>query len=183
MSDSSAANGGGAEGPPPGSHFEILKIYAKDLSFETPNSPAVFRLEWKPEVALDLRSESARIAPGQFEVVLSVTVTVRLGEQTAFLAEVQIAGIFAITGLTHDELDPVLGSACPGILYPYARELVSDLTIRGGFPQCLLAPVNFEALYLRQRSEAAAAAERAAGAEDSREEGAGESREGAAALD
>lgn len=136
---------------PPGTRFEILKIYTKDVSFETPHSPAIFRVEWKPDVNLNLHSAATQIAAGQYEVVLSVTVTVAIGEQTAFLAEAQVAGIFAITGLTQQELDPVLGSACPGMLYPYARELVSDLTTRGGFPQCLLAPVNFDALYMRHR--------------------------------
>lgn len=145
--------GGTADATPaPTGHFEILKIYAKDISFETPNSPAMFRVEWKPNINLNLNSAAQRTAPGEYEVVLSVTVTVTIEERTAFLAEVQSAGIFAITGLTDDELAPVLGSLCPGILYPYAREMVSDLTSRGGFPQCILSPVNFDALYRQQQA-------------------------------
>jgi len=162
MSDADQGPVGDPPAAPPASSFEILKIYTKDISFETPNSPQIFRIEWKPDVDLNLHNEASRLSPGQYEVVLSVTVTVKLGEQTAFLAEVQMAGIFAITGLTQEELDPVLGSACPGMLYPYAREMVSDLTTRGGFPQCLLAPVNFDALYLRHRRDAATAGDAAA---------------------
>ena len=147
------ADGATAAGPEaPAGHFEILKIYAKDISFETPNSPAMFRVEWKPNINLNLSSAAQRINPGEYEVVLSVTVTVTIEERTAFLAEVQSSGIFAITGLTDYELAPVLGSLCPGILYPYAREMVSDLTSRGGFPQCILAPVNFDSLYRQQQT-------------------------------
>lgn len=134
--------------------FSIQKIYVKDLSFETPNSPDVFRTEWRPDVDLQLNSRARSVAQHLYEVVVMVTVTARLGERTAFLAEVQQAGIFGIKGLSEQERGPLLGSYCPNILFPYAREAVSDLVTRGGFPQVLLAPVNFDALYAKRVEEA-----------------------------
>lgn len=145
----------------PSGEFHIRRIYAKDVSFETPNSPAVFGAEWKPETDINLRTEGAQVGAEDYEVTLTVTATVKVGEQTAYLAEVQQAGIFGIVGLTSDELDTVLGSYCPSVLYPYAREMVSDLVIRGGFPPFVLAPVNFDALYAHQQAEQAAAAAQA----------------------
>ena len=138
--------------------FSIQKIYVKDFSFESPNSPSVFRHEWRPQVELNLHSDAARVAPDTYEVVLRVTATVKLSDEVAFLVEVHQAGIFRISGLDDDQLRPTLGSVCPGILFPYAREAVSDVTTRGGFPQFLLAPVNFDALYLRHLKEAGEAA-------------------------
>lgn len=133
--------------------FSIQKIYVKDVSFETPNSPDVFRAEWKPNVDLHLSSDANRLSQDVYEVSLTVTVTVTLGERTAYLAEVNQAGIFGITGVTEERLRPLLGSFCPGILFPYARETVSDLVTRGGFPQFLLAPVNFDVLYAKHLEE------------------------------
>lgn len=130
--------------------FSIQKIYVKDMSFETPNSPAVFTQEWKPEINLELNSTATGIAEGIHEVVLSLTVTAKLGDTTAYLAEVQQAGIFAMIGFSQEETAPMLGAFCPGTLYPYARETVSDLVARGGFPQLVLAPINFDALYAQQ---------------------------------
>lgn len=134
--------------------FAIHKIYVKDLSFETPNSPAIFRGEWRPQVDIQLHSEAKRIEPSLYEVVLTVTVTTKLQETTAFLAEVHQAGIFAIAGVPEGHLGPMLGSFCPNLLFPYAREAVSDLVMRGGFPQFLLAPVNFDALYAKHLEDA-----------------------------
>ncbi|MFT5235599.1 MAG: preprotein translocase subunit SecB [Shewanella sp.] len=134
--------------------FNIQRIYTKDISFETPNSPAVFQKEWKPEVKLDLDTRSAKLADNVFEVVLSLTVTAKNGDETAFLCEVQQAGIFAINGLTEQQLAHSLGAYCPNILFPYAREAVGSLVGRGTFPQLNLAPVNFDALfaqYVNQR--------------------------------
>ena len=119
--------------------FGIQKIYVKDMSFETPNSPAVFTQEWKPEINLELNSSVSQVAENVHEVILSLTVTAKLGDKTAYLAEVQQAGIFSLQG-----------AFCPGTLYPYARESVSDLVARGGFPQLVLAPINFDALYAQQ---------------------------------
>lgn len=134
--------------------FNIQRVYTKDISFETPNSPAVFQKDWKPEVKLDLDTRSTKLADNVFEVVLSLTVTAKVGEETAFLCEVQQAGIFAIEGLTEQQLAHSLGAYCPNILFPYARETVASLVSRGTFPQLNLAPVNFDALfaqYVNQR--------------------------------
>ncbi len=134
--------------------FAVHKIYVKDLSFETPNSPAIFRGEWRPQVDIQLHSEAKRIEPDLYEVVLAVTVTAKLQERTAFLVEVHQAGVFGIAGVSEGHLGPMLGSFCPNLLFPYARETVSDLVTRGGFPQFLLAPVNFDALYAKHVEEA-----------------------------
>ncbi|WP_297528101.1 protein-export chaperone SecB [Thiohalobacter sp.] len=130
--------------------FAIQKIYVKDLSFETPNSPQIFTEEWQPEINLNLNSESRPVTDTVFEVVLSLTVTAKIGDKTAYLAEVQQAGVFTIAGFAEEELKPMLGAFCPNTLYPFARETVADLVNRGGFPQLLLAPINFDALYAQQ---------------------------------
>lgn len=135
---------------PPDGEFTIKKIYCKDISFEAPNSPAIFQADWQPNADVHMRTDARKLSPGDYEVTLVVTVTVKLGDTTAFLAEVQHAGIFGITGLASDEMGPTLGSYCPSILFPYSREMVSDLVTRGGFPQFILAPVNFEALYAKE---------------------------------
>ena len=127
--------------------FSIQKIYVKDLSFETPNSPSAFTQEWKPDVNVELDTKGQLVAEDVHEVVLGVTVTVKLGDNVAFLAEIHQAGIFAIKGFNDNEKAAMLGSYCPNLLFPFAREVVSDLVTKGGFPQLLLAPVNFDALY------------------------------------
>ncbi len=138
--------------------FNIQRVYTKDLSFETPNSPGIFQKEWSPEVKLDLDTKSNKLADDVYEVVLSLTVTAKIGEETAFLCEVQQAGIFSIAGLTEPQLAHSLGAYCPNILFPYAREAVGSLVGRGTFPQLNLAPVNFDALfaqYVQQRQQQA----------------------------
>lgn len=137
---------------PPSGEFNIRKVYVKDVSFETPNTPAIFASEWTPDTDINLRTAVLEIDAGEYEVTLTVTATVKVGERTAFLVEVQQAGIFGIVGLTRKELEAVVGAYCPAVLYPYAREVVSDLVIRGGFPPFVLAPVNFDALYEHQRA-------------------------------
>lgn len=132
---------------PPHGEFSIKKLYIKDVSFETPNSPQIFQSQWEPEQDVHLHSHSSGLDAGEYEVVLMVTVTVTNGGKTAFVAEAAVAGIFGITGLTSDEMGPTLGSYCPQILFPYARELISSLALRGGFPPFIMAPVNFEKLY------------------------------------
>lgn len=128
-------------------HFEIHRIYVKDLSFEAPNTPHTFTETWKPEVQLNLETKSNRLQDNQHEVVLTITANVSSNSKSAFLVEVHQAGIFLISGLPQDQLHHTLGSFCPNILFPYAREAISDLVVRGGFPQLLLAPVNFDVLY------------------------------------
>jgi len=130
--------------------FAIQKIYVKDTSFETPNSPQIFTQQWQPEVNLNLNTATQAIADNTYEVVVSMTVTCKVGDKTAYLCEVQQAGIFTIAGFTEDELKPMVGAFCPNTLFPYARETVSDLVARGGFPQLVLAPVNFDAIYAQQ---------------------------------
>jgi preprotein translocase subunit SecB len=127
--------------------FSIQKIYVKDISFETPNSPAVFKQEWKPAVNLDLNTNADPIEDSSYEITLTITATVKNDDKTAYLIEVQQAGIFHIAGFDEKDLGGMLGSFCPNILFPYAREAVSDIVTRGGFPQMLLAPINFDALY------------------------------------
>lgn len=140
--------------------FQIHKIYLKDVSFETPNSPEIFsEQEWKPDVNLELRNTAKRLDAGFHEVVLAVTVTAKLGDKVAYIVEVHQAGIFSIDGHNDEQLSEMVGGYCPGILFPFAREAVSDLVTKGSFPQLLLAPVNFLALYqqhvARQKEEAA----------------------------
>ncbi len=127
--------------------FEIQRIYVKDISYEAPNTPGTFTEEWKPEVQLNLETKSNRIHDNTHEVVLSVTATVTSNKKSAFLIEVHQAGIFLISNLPNEQLHQMLGSFCPNILFPYVREVISDIIVRGGFPQLLLAPVNFDALY------------------------------------
>lgn len=128
-------------------NFEIQRIYVKDMSFEAPNTPQVFTEEWKPEVSLNLETKSNRVQADLHEVVVSITATVQSGNKTAFLIEVHQAGVFKLSHFSDEQLHQVLGIVCPGILFPYVREAISDMVARGGFPQLLLAPVNFEALY------------------------------------
>ncbi len=144
--------------------FAIQKLYVKDVSFETPNSPDIFRAQWEPEVEFNLSSNANPLAEENlFEVVLTVTVTVKLGERTAYLVEVAQAGIFAIQGFGQEEMGPLLGIYCPNVLFPYAREVVSDLSLKGGFMPMVLPPVNFEAIYaqkMQQEAQQQAAAQK-----------------------
>lgn len=133
--------------------FAIQKIFVKDVSFETPNSPAVFRDKWEPKVEFNLSSNAQSLQDELYEVSLTVTVTVKLGDKTAYLAEVCQAGIFAVKGFDEQEMGPMLGSFCPNLLFPYSREAVSDLVTKGGFPPMLLAPVNFDALYAQHAEQ------------------------------
>ena len=130
--------------------FQIEKIYLKDLSLEIPNAPQVFMGEAKPELEVRIDAGSAQFADGYFEVTVTATVTARAGERTLFLAEAVQAGIFALRNVPAAELGPVLGIACPTILYPYLREAISDIVTRGGFPPVLLSPISFEQLYLQR---------------------------------
>jgi preprotein translocase subunit SecB len=142
--------------------FAIQRVYTKDISFETPNSPAIFQKDWQPEIKLDLDTRSAKLADNTYEVTLSMTVTATVENQTAFLAEVQQAGIFTIGNLAEAQLAHTIGAFCPTTLFPYAREAVASLVSRGSFPQINLAPVNFEALfasYVQQRAADAKAAQ------------------------
>lgn len=133
--------------------FEIQRIYTKDVSYEAPHTPHTFVKDWKPEVQLNLETKSNRIQDNTHEVILSVTATVTTNKESAFVIEVHQAGIFLISGLPNEQLRQMLGSFCPNILFPYIREVISDIVVRGGFPQLLLAPVNFDALYAQHMEE------------------------------
>ncbi|MGS2721823.1 protein-export chaperone SecB [Paraglaciecola aestuariivivens] len=155
-----AAQPEAAQGP----QFSIQRIYTKDISFEAPNSPAMFQKEWKPEVQLDLDTKSTPMGDNLFEVVLSVTVTAKVGEETGFLCEVQQAGIFAIGDMPEQNKAHMIGAFCPNTLFPYARETISNLVNRGTFPPLNLAPVDFNAIfaaYMQKRAEQAQAQEQA----------------------
>ncbi|MEL0630209.1 protein-export chaperone SecB [Psychromonas aquatilis] len=127
--------------------FNIQRIYVKDISFECPNSPEVFKKEWAPEVKMDIDTKSQKLDEGVYEVTLSLTATASVDGDVAFLCEVQQAGIFAVSQLEGQQLAHCLNAFCPNILFPYAREAVSSLVTRGTFPQLNLAPVNFDALF------------------------------------
>lgn len=146
------------EEQPRQSAFGIQKVYVKDASVELPNAPRVFMEAQAPRIEVQLETSSERLEASTFEVVVMVTVTAKHTEKTSFLVEVAQAGIFEIAGVPEQELGPILGIACPNILFPYAREAVADLIGRAGFPPLHLAPVNFEAIYL-QRMQAEQAAQ------------------------
>lgn len=127
--------------------FGIHSIYLKDVSFEAPNSPEMFKTQFQPEIQMNLNLETNALEDNVFEVVLSVTVTAKANDKSAFLVELQQAGVFTLRGFTDENMGPMLGIYCPNVLFPYARESVANLVSKGGFPQLLLEPVNFEALY------------------------------------
>ena len=131
--------------------FAIQKLYLKDVSFESPNTPQAFTDgEWQPQVNVQLNTVHTSIAQDIYEVVLEITVTAKQNDNTAFLVELKQAGIFSISGFAEESLGGMLGAYCPETLFPFAREAVSELISKGGFPQLLLQPVNFNALYTQQ---------------------------------
>jgi preprotein translocase subunit SecB len=144
--------------------FAVQRIYVKDMSFESPNAPEIFRGDWKPQnEPLNFNTEISRLGDQTFEVVLTVTVTVKVGDKTAFIAEVHQAGIFVLGGFNDQELGQMLRAYCPNLLFPYVREVISDMVVRGGFPPLLLPHVAFEALYAQQLAQQEAADELGSG--------------------
>lgn len=127
--------------------FNIEKIYVKGLSLETPHAPGIFLERETPAIEVQMQSVGNNIDDGLFEVVLTVTVTAKLGEKTMFLVEAGQAGIFEVRNVPQEDVEPILSVACPNILFPYVRETISDVVTRAGFPPILLSPVNFEAIY------------------------------------
>ncbi len=164
MSDESSAPGAADSEE---QRFRIQKIYLKDVSFESPAAPAIFSAdaEVEPEVNLQLNTATQRVGESLYEVTLSVTVSGEDSTRTVFLVEIKQAGLFDIAGFAEAERGQLLGAQCPGILFPFAREVIADLVQKGGLPQLVLQPINFEAAYAQQlqkrRSEAADEAERA----------------------
>lgn len=139
--------------------FSIEKLYVKDLSVEVPNAPSIFLEQEAPAIEVQLSNTGAAISDNLYEATLTVTVTASRGDKGYFLVEVSQAGIFRIENVPQESLDPILAIACPNILFPYAREAVSDAVNRAGFPPVILSPVNFEALYQQRAQEAQAAGE------------------------
>jgi|TARA_Y100000310_G_scaffold343373_1_gene450693 preprotein translocase subunit SecB len=140
--------------------FALQRIYIKDLSFESPRSPQAFKQQWQPQINLELNSGNTRIDENLFEVVLSLTITAKNEEEDViFLAELQQAGIFHIQGLAEEPLQQTLGSFCPNVLFPYARETIDSLVTKGSFPPLMLAPVNFDAIYAETMKRKAQQAE------------------------
>lgn len=142
--------------------FGIEKLYVKDLSLEVPNAPEIFLEREQPQIEIQLNTGGRGVGEGVFEVVLTVTVTAKMGEKTVFLVEVGQAGIFRIQNVPEEQMEPLIAVACPNILFPYAREAVSDAVSRAGFQPIVLQPVNFEGMYmqrLQQQAEAGAPAE------------------------
>jgi len=136
--------------------FAIQKIYLKDVSFESPNAPTVFTEgEFQPEINVQINTEAKTVSEGLHEVTLTVTVTAKQNDKTAFLAEVKQAGLFQMSGFEQEQLGGMIGAYCPEALFPFARETIADLVAKGGFPQVLLAPVNFNAMYMQHQQQQA----------------------------
>lgn len=135
--------------------FNIEKLYVRDLSLEIPHAPQIFLDRSQPEINVQLHNEASNVGDNLYQVDVTVTVTAKIGEKTLFLVEVDQAGIFQIANVPQADMEPILGIACPNILFPYAREAVSDIATRAGFPPVVLAPVNFEVIY-QQRLQAQA---------------------------
>lgn len=127
--------------------FALQRIYVKDLSFESPNSPQVFQGEWKPQVGMDLNTQHTKISDNQYEVILSLTLTAKVDETVAYIVEIQQAGIFMVKNVEGPQLGHMLGAYCPNLLFPYARETIDTTVTKGSFPALMLAPVNFDAIY------------------------------------
>jgi preprotein translocase subunit SecB len=139
-----------AQQPQPAT-FQIEKIYVKDLSLEIPHAPTIFTEQVQPEIQVQINTEAQQFGDGFYEVTVTATVTAKMGERTIFLAEAEQAGIFSLRNVPAADLGPLLGIACPTVIFPYLRETMSDLVTRGGFPPLLLAPLSFEQLYLQQQ--------------------------------
>ena len=130
--------------------FQIEKIYVKDLSLEIPHAPGIFTEQVQPEIQVQINTEAQQFGEGYYEVTVTATVTAKMGERTIFLAEAEQAGIFSLRNVPASDIGPLLGIACPTVIFPYLRETISDVITRGGFPPVLLSPVSFEAIYMQR---------------------------------
>jgi preprotein translocase subunit SecB len=157
MSETAAPGADAGAGSQQGAQFALQRIYVKDISFENPNAPEVFRKAWKPKIKLDLNSRSQKLDEAVYEVVLTLSIEAKNEDDvTGFICEMQQAGIFRLEGFEDAQLQHMLSSYCPNVLFPYARETVDSLVLKGSFPPLMLAPVNFDALYaeaLRRRAD------------------------------
>ncbi len=152
-----AAEGAGAQ-------FLLQKLYLKDVSFESPGAPGVFNETGQPDIGLNMAQNVANLGDNNYEITLTVTVTCKVGEKTAYLAEVKQAGVFHIAGFQPPQHGLMVGAYCPNVLFPYARQVVSDLVLGGGFAPLVLQPINFEQIYAEQIRQRAAQAEAQGGA-------------------
>ena len=148
-------NGAAQAAQPQGPMFALQRIYLKDCSFESPKSPDVFRGQWAPKISFNLNTSNQKLAEGVFEVVLRMTIEAKQEETVAFLVEVQQAGIFTCDGFNEADLERVLATVCPNILFPYARETIDSVVVRGSVPAVMLAPVNFDAVYAQSNAQQA----------------------------
>ena len=139
--------------------LELVRVYTKDLSFENPLSPGIFGEEWKPAVEMRMHAGGSRLEGNLLEAVLHVNIEARVGGRPAMLVEVVVGGLFATADSTDDELPRALGVTCPAMLYPYVRETVTTLSVRGGFPPFIMQPADFEEIYRRRQAEAPEPAE------------------------
>ncbi|HET7832073.1 MAG TPA: protein-export chaperone SecB [Gallionella sp.] len=135
--------------------FNIEKLYVKDVSLEIPNAPQIFLTQESPQIEVQLHSQGDAVEDGVYEVVVTTTVTAKVGEKVMFLIEAKQAGIFQIRGVPNEEMEPILAVVCPNILFPYLRELVSEMAVRAGFAPVLLNPINFDMLYQQQKQQQA----------------------------
>ena len=142
-----------------GPQFGVTKTFVKDISFETPMGVKVFTQAFQPKIQLDVNSRGSTIAENTHEIVLTLTITAKVEDNTAYLLEIQQAGIFAISGFDEQQMAHVLGAVCPNFLFPYAREAVDSLVVRGGFPPLSLAPIDFDALFRNSQAQQAQGAE------------------------
>ena len=138
--------------------FQIQRMYLKDLSLEQPNSPKILLEQAQPQVDINLGLGAEQVTDGIYEVTVTATVTTKLNDKVLFLVEAKQAGIFEIRNLPEEQMQPIIGIACPGMIYPYLRAIVSDVCTRAGFPPVLLAEVNFQAMYEAQQAQQAQAA-------------------------
>lgn len=160
MANEENTNGAnGNRGAEAGPQLSVQKIYIKDSSFEAPGAPHIFQEQGQSRVELNLGQKATQLAPNVYEIILTVTVTCKVGEKTAYLAEVQQAGIFGCAGFDPQQLDMVIGTYCPHVVFPYARQAISNMIEQGGFPAFLMQPINFEQIYadnLKRRQQQAA---------------------------
>lgn len=143
-----------SEQPQVAQQFEIQKIYLKDVSLETPNSPLIFTEQWQPHTEVRLETGATPVTENLFEVVLTLTITTKVGERTAYLVEVQQSGLFTLGGFNEQQMGHMLHAFCPNILFPFAREELASLIGKGGFPPLLLNPINFDNMYMQRLQQA-----------------------------
>ena len=148
MAENDSQEGAAGSGQPSDQpQVALQRVYIKDSSFEAPSAPQIFQEQWKPQITMDLNTNHSRIGDDQYEVVLSLTLTAKIEDKTAYIVEVQQASVFVVKNFSQDRLGYMLGAYCPGIIFPYARESIDTMVTKGSFPPVMLAPVNFDAIY------------------------------------